>query len=110
MEQLLRRYGLPNPTRQHAYACRGGVVLHPDLSYPQAGVVIECQSFEWHGARHGRWERDLERVNLLTEAGLTVLGFTVADVRRRPRRTAERIAAHLPREMLSKSSSVFRRR
>jgi very-short-patch-repair endonuclease len=104
MELLLRRYRLPPPTRQHPWACRDGIVLHPDLSYPEANLVIECEGFRWHGAMHQRWERDIERVNLLTEAGVTVLRFTVTDVRRRPRRTAQRIAARLPTEVVRRSS------
>lgn len=99
MERLLRRYGFPEPVRQKPYLCHDGIVRRPDLAYPGIGLVIECQSYRWHGGRR-TWSRDLHRMNEFVGLGLRVLQFTMEDVRRRPRRTAQRIAGHMPPEML----------
>lgn len=50
-------------------------VLHPDLADPVLGIVIEAESFEWHGKR-AALTRDCVRYNAFTLRGWTVIRFS----------------------------------
>ncbi len=60
----------------HYWAC-------PDLVDHERRIVIECDSYEWHGNRQG-FVKDVRRYTLLTAAGWVVLRFTWDDVMLRP--------------------------
>lgn len=62
----------------------GGLVLHPDLADPLRGLVLEAESWEFHGKRRSDFERDCERHTLLAAAGWRVLRFTWRQVIRDP--------------------------
>lgn len=47
----------------------------PDLVDPAKRLVVECESFEWHGNRQG-FTKDIRRYTLLTADGWIVLRFT----------------------------------
>jgi very-short-patch-repair endonuclease len=51
----------------------------PDLVDTDLGLVVECDSFEWHGDR-GALRRDARRYNLLVVDGWLVLRFAWEDV------------------------------
>jgi len=78
-ESLLRLLiisaGLPEPAiGPPVPVCDGGLVLHPDLAYPDLRIAIE---YEGDGHRDaGRWERDIERRELLEDAGWRVIRVT----------------------------------
>ncbi|MCF6377508.1 endonuclease domain-containing protein [Nocardioides KLBMP 9356] len=55
----------------------------PDLVDRERRMVIECESYEWHGNRKG-FLKDIRRYTLLTAEGWTVLRFTWDDVMFRP--------------------------
>jgi very-short-patch-repair endonuclease len=55
----------------------------PDLVDVDLRIVVECESFEWHGNRAGFW-KDVRRYTLLAAEGWTVLRFTWEDVMFRP--------------------------
>ena len=55
----------------------------PDLVARSRRLVVECESFEWHGNRKG-FLKDVRRYTLLTADGWTVLRFTWDDVMLRP--------------------------
>lgn len=57
-----------------------GLVLHPDLVDPIAGVVFEAESWEFHGKDRGAFEADCERYTALVVTGWRVLRFTWAEV------------------------------
>jgi very-short-patch-repair endonuclease len=57
--------------------------LRPDLVDPEARLVIEADSFAFHGAPNDL-ERDCERYDVLTAAGWTVLRFAYRQVMGRP--------------------------
>lgn len=61
---------------EHYWAC-------PDLVDRDRRLVVECESFEWHGNRAG-FLKDVRRYTLLTAGGWTVLRFTWDDVMLRP--------------------------
>ncbi|HEX2896113.1 MAG TPA: hypothetical protein VHO29_19060 [Marmoricola sp.] len=50
-------------------------VLHPDLADPVLGIVIEAESFEWHGKR-AALTRDCVRYNAFTCLGWRVVRFS----------------------------------
>ena len=55
----------------------------PDLVDRERRIVIECESYEWHGDRAG-FRKDVRRYTLLTADGWLVLRFTWEDVMFRP--------------------------
>lgn len=61
---------------QHYWAC-------PDLVDRERRIVVECDSWEWHGNRQG-FLKDVRRYTLLSADGWTVLRFTWDDVMLRP--------------------------
>jgi very-short-patch-repair endonuclease len=65
-----------------------------DAFWPHAGLVVELDGWERHRDRHA-FQRDREKGNALTAAGLTVLRFTHDDVVNRPADVAGRIGALL---------------
>jgi hypothetical protein len=70
--------GLPEPEIGVAVEVAGGTILHPDLSYPDLRIAIE-----YEGSRHReaeRWERDIERRELLEDAGWRVIRVTAASL------------------------------
>ena len=60
----------------HYWAC-------PDLVDRERRLVVECESYEWHGNRKG-FLKDIRRYTLLSADGWTVLRFTWDDVMLRP--------------------------
>jgi very-short-patch-repair endonuclease len=56
----------------HYWAC-------PDLVDRRRKLVVECESYEWHGNRKG-FLKDIRRYTLLSADGWTVLRFTWDDV------------------------------
>lgn len=61
-----------------------GLVLHPDLVDPLAGVVLEAESWEFHGKDKSAFEADCERYNALVATGWRVLRFTWSQVMHHP--------------------------
>lgn len=55
----------------------------PDLVDREQRIVIECDSWQWHGDRRG-FVKDVRRYTLLSADGWTVLRFTWDDVMLRP--------------------------
>jgi hypothetical protein len=66
--------GLPRPVAQHPVPCPSGVLLHPDLAWPQFRVALEYDG-QWH-ADPDQLHRDRQRLNLLVSAGWIVLHVT----------------------------------
>lgn len=55
----------------------------PDLVDRDLRIVVECESYEWHGGRDG-FRKDVRRYTLLVADGWRVLRFTWEDVMFRP--------------------------
>ncbi|MFF5178766.1 endonuclease domain-containing protein [Micromonospora sp. NPDC000316] len=66
--------GLPRPVAQHPVRLPTGVVLHPDLAWPEYRVAVEYDG-QWH-ADADQLHRDRRRLNLLVGAGWLVLHVT----------------------------------
>ena len=63
--------------------CDPFVWARPDLADRRLELVVECESYEWHGDRAG-FRKDVRRYTLLTASGWLVLRFTWEDVMFRP--------------------------
>ncbi|MET8201261.1 endonuclease domain-containing protein [Micromonospora taraxaci] len=66
--------GLPRPVVQHPIRLPSGVVLHPDLAWPEYRVAVEYDG-QWHSDAD-QLHRDRRRLNLLVGAGWLVLHVT----------------------------------
>ncbi|WP_433648756.1 hypothetical protein ACQP2C_17285 [Micromonospora zamorensis] len=66
--------GLPRPVVQHPVRLASGVVLHPDLAWPEYRVAVEYDG-KWHSDAD-QLHRDRRRLNLLVGAGWLVLHVT----------------------------------
>lgn len=84
--RLIRRAGVPEPTPQFPIVV-AGERLTLDFAFPRHRVAIECDGYEYHSGV-GAWHRDLERRNLLAQAGWRVFHIAWRDVVRRERETA----------------------
>jgi len=60
---------------QHPIRISPGRVLHPDLADPVLGIVIEAESFAWHG-KSAALTRDCVRYNAFTVSGWVVVRFS----------------------------------
>jgi very-short-patch-repair endonuclease len=60
---------------QHPIRISPDVELHPDLADPDLGLVIEAESFAWHG-ESAALTRDCVRYNAFTILGWTVIRFS----------------------------------
>ena len=78
--------------------------VRPDLVDPRLRIVIEADSFEWHGDR-AALRRDARRYNLLVKDGWTVLRFSWEDVMYDPAYVLEVLRA-----VVDARTQVLRRR
>lgn len=91
---LLDQFGLPQPHRQIRIVDEGADISRVDFLYPDHKVLIECDGHTTHSTPTD-WERDLERNNTYTLAGLKVLRFPSKAVLLRGRKVCEDIARAL---------------
>lgn len=77
-ESILRvrllQHGFPRPCTQFPVRVGGGVILHPDLAWPQYQVAVEYDGMWHHDAQ--QFHRDRHRLNLLSAAGWAVVLVT----------------------------------
>jgi hypothetical protein len=88
--------GLPLPEVQYEIADRCGKVWRVDFAWPDAMVVAEYESMEWHATPEAL-RHDRMKVARLQECGWTSVPLVVDDVRRHPMDLVARIAVHLHR-------------
>ncbi len=89
---LLRRARLPLPLFNARILAGRTLVAEADAWWPDAGVVAEVDSREWH-LSPADWERTLRRHAAMTAHGILVLHFTPNTIRREPGRVAAEIRA-----------------
>ncbi|MFT4029252.1 MAG: hypothetical protein QM675_05195 [Protaetiibacter sp.] len=82
-ESLLRllvvRARLPEPAVDFAVTVAGGLVLHADLAFVRERVVLDYEG-DVHRVDRATWLRDLQRRELLEDAGYRVIRVTAADL------------------------------
>jgi hypothetical protein len=91
---------LPMPELQYSVVDRYGRVWRVDFAWPEAFVVAEYDSIEWHAGRE-RMLRDRLKSARLQECGFTTIPMTVEDIRRDPVGLTDRINYHLQRHRLA---------
>lgn len=80
LRRLVTRAALPDPEPQVAiHDARGSFIGRVDWLIRDVRLVLECDSFEWHGTWHRR-KADLRRDRRLVAAGYVVLRFSWEDV------------------------------
>jgi very-short-patch-repair endonuclease len=87
---MLRRYRLSGYLPQHSVTVAPGRSYRVDFAWPAARLVVECDSFRFHGQR-ASWKRDRRRIAAIERAGWRVLIITWDDVTKHAVETAERI-------------------
>ncbi|WP_395310469.1 type IV toxin-antitoxin system AbiEi family antitoxin domain-containing protein [Mycobacterium sp. AMU20-3851] len=88
--------GLPSPELQYEIVDRYGKLWRVDFAWPQAMLVAEYESMEWH-ANPAALRHDRMKVARLQECGWTSLPIVIDDVRRYPDQLVNRIFGHLER-------------
>ena len=91
---------LPRPELQYTIVDRYGRVWRVDFAWPEALLVAEYDSIEWHVGRE-RMLHDRLKTARLQECGFTTIPMTVDDVRRDPIGLTDRINYHLQRHRLA---------
>ena len=91
---------LPRPELQYAIVDRYGRVWRADFAWPEAFLVAEYDSIEWHAGRE-RMLRDRLKTARLQECGFTTISMTVDDIRHDPVGLTDRINNHLQRHRLA---------
>ncbi|MER7460952.1 hypothetical protein [Micromonospora sp. NPDC126480] len=85
--------GLPRPVTQHPVRLPSGLVLHPDLAWPDYRVAVEYDG-HWHHDQD-RLHLDRQRLNQLVAAGWLVLHVTSRRLHREFPKVAAEVRAAL---------------
>jgi very-short-patch-repair endonuclease len=80
---LLRRARVPAPLFNARLFAGGQLIAVPDAWWPQAGLVVEVDSREWH-LSPADWEHTMRRHAQLTALGILVLHFSPRQIRTEP--------------------------
>jgi very-short-patch-repair endonuclease len=91
---LLVKSRLPEPVVAHPVMVHGGLVLHPDLAYPQVKLALEYEGFDHFNDRRVV-EVDIERRELLAEVGWRTIRVTAPQLYGDPARLVARVRRHL---------------
>jgi very-short-patch-repair endonuclease len=102
MFSICREFGIPRPLTQYRVDVSGRTFF-ADFIWPDIPLVVEFDSWRWHGGR-SRTERDRDRDQLLAIAGLPTVRFTRDQVVHQRGKTGNRLVA-LTRSRGSRSGS-----
>lgn len=91
--------GLPMPELQYSIVDHYGRLWRVDFAWPEAMVVAEYDSVEWHVGRDALLHDRLKTARL-QECGWTTIPVTVDDIRDDPIGLVERITGQLLRPRL----------
>jgi hypothetical protein len=91
--------GLPTPELQYEIVDRCGDLWRVDFAWPEAMLVAEYESMEWHASPESL-RHDRIKTSRLQECGHCVVPIVVDDVRHRPFDLVGRIFNHLGRANL----------
>src|SRR5579859_2512547 len=83
LHTLIKRAGLPMPMFNPRLFVGRDFLAVPDCWWPDAGVVAEVDSREWHLSPRG-WENTLARQARMSAAGIIVLHFPPRQINTRP--------------------------
>lgn len=94
LRDLIGAAGLPMPLFNASLYAGEGFIAVADAWWPDAGVVVEVDSREWH-LSPADWERTLRRNAAMSARGIIVLHFTPRQIREEPARVVAEIRAAL---------------
>jgi hypothetical protein len=94
LRALIKRERLPDPCYNPSLYSGGELIAIPDAWWPEAGVVVEVDSREWH-LSPGDWERTMARHSRLSALGIIVLHYPPSRLRAEPRVVAAEIRSAL---------------
>ncbi len=84
LRDLISRGRLPDPMLNPGlYDAAGAFIATPDAWWPDAGVVAEVDSREWHLSPED-WQRTMARHAAMTAHGILVLHFSPRQIREQP--------------------------
>lgn len=89
---LLVHSRLPEPVVGHPVPVAGGLVLHPDLAYPEVRLAIEYEG-DGHREKH-RWEDDIDRRELLADVRWRTIRVTKSRLFGDPASVVARVRRH----------------
>ena len=92
--------GLPTPELQYSILDRHGRLWRVDFAWPDAMVLAEYDSVEWHTGRDALLHDRLKTARL-QECEWTTIPMTVDDIRRDPIGLVARINSHLARPRMA---------
>jgi hypothetical protein len=92
--------GMPMPELQYNILDRHGRLWRVDFAWPDAMIVAEYDSVEWHVGRNALLHDRLKTARL-QECGWTSIPMTVDDIRREPGDLLARINGHLMRPRIA---------
>jgi hypothetical protein len=92
--------GLPMPELQYEIVDRYGMLWRVDFAWPDAMLVAEYDSVEWHANAEAFKHDRLKRARL-QEYGWHTDSMTVDDIRRYPIELVARLRGHLERPLLT---------
>jgi hypothetical protein len=81
LRDLIRAARLPTPLYNAALYVDGTFLTRPDAWWPEAGVAVEVDSYEWH-LSPAQWDRTRARHDLMGSAGIIALHFSPRQIRR----------------------------
>jgi hypothetical protein len=93
MRRICRTAGVPAPLCNHPLEV-GGRTYIPDFCWPEARLIVEADSWRWHGGRQAA-ESDRERDQVLIIAGWRVVRFTRDQILNQPGEVGRRLRALL---------------
>ena len=91
MLRICRRFEIPEPLTNHEVRA-GGRTFLADFCWPELRLIVECDSWRWHGGKL-KTERDRERDQRLAIAGWRVVHFTRNQIKLATEATGEKLRA-----------------
>lgn len=88
---ICREFGVPLPKVNHRIEAAGRTFI-ADFCWPELRLIVEAQSWRWHGGRSAA-ESDADRAQLLAMAGWIVVEFTRAQIKNGRGETGRRLLA-----------------
>ena len=91
LSSICRQFGIPRPETDHRIDTAGRT-FYADFCWPELRLVVEADSWRWHGGRSAT-EYDRDRDQLLALADWRVVRFTRDQIVRRREETGRRLLA-----------------
>ncbi|XCI62169.1 hypothetical protein MPNTM1_03320 [Mycolicibacterium parafortuitum] len=90
--------GLPTPVLQYVIVDRSRRTWRLDFAWPQYGVAVEYDGFDWHSDRE-QFTRDRQKRAALAELDWTMISIVADDVRTHPQDMVRRIEHEMARRI-----------